>query len=79
MSFTSYLLAINDFNTVNDLYKNDLYMCVCICIYECICMCIFSNKQLLSISLHPWAPLQLHPSPSAKELVIMFLIILFPL
>ena len=31
MSFTSYLLAINDFNTVNDLYKNDLYMCVCIC------------------------------------------------
>lgn len=74
MSITLYLLAINDFNTANDLYK-----CVCAYTYECICVCIFCNKQVI---INIFASLS--PSPTAslsfcQRVIIMFLNILFPL
>ena len=61
------------------IYTRMIYTCVCAYVFMNVYVCVYSLIKLLSISLHPLAPLQLHPSPSAKELVIMFLIILFPL
>ena len=74
MSNTSYLLATSDFDTVNNLYKSmSVWVCayVCMNVYVCVYTYIhISNKQaIINIFASLWAPLQLHPSPSAQKVV----------